>query len=206
MSPSDQPEPSDAPKLLRPLLAQARELVRGAMRPGMVAVDATVGNGHDAQFLAELCGTGGRVFGFEIQAAALAETRRRLECAGRLNRVTLMEQGHERIADWRPVIQASGSVRAVMFNLGYLPGGDRSIVTRATTTLPALDAAFELLHPAGVLTIVAYRRHPGGAEECHAVRAWAEGLVPRRAQVMWVEFPNPVNPSPVLIAVTPGSP
>lgn len=192
--------------LLRPILEQARALVRASLVPGSVAVDATVGNGHDTAFLAELCGASGHVFGFEVQAQAIVEARARLSALDFLERVTLIESGHEHLSSWGPVIKQRGAVRVVMFNLGYRPGADRSFVTRASTTLLALDAAIEILDPAGVLTVVAYRGHEGGAEECRAVRTWAEGRVPHNAQVMWVEFLNPRHPSPVLMAITPRSP
>jgi hypothetical protein len=63
-----------------------------------------------------------------------------------------------------------GQVVAVTFNLGYLPGGDKSVVTQTTTTRMALRLSMDLLRPGGLLVVVAYRGHPGGPEECDAVR------------------------------------
>ena len=79
----------------------------------------------------------------------------------------------EHARDWR------GEVAVVMFNLGYLPGGDKSLVTRPDTTLPALRAALDLLAPGGLVSVVAYPGHFGGAEESEAVEAFLRDLPPR---------------------------
>jgi hypothetical protein len=70
-----------------------------------------------------------------------------------------------------------------MFNLGYRPGGDRSIVTRTDSTLTALESAYRLLLPGGIMTVVGYVGHPGGRDETDAVADWMQrtpgaGLIP----------------------------
>ena len=66
----------------RPLTTLAQQAVAAVLGPGGLAVDATVGNGHDTLFLARRVAPRGRVFGFDIQPAALAGARRRLAAAG----------------------------------------------------------------------------------------------------------------------------
>jgi tRNA A58 N-methylase Trm61 len=162
-------------------------------------VDATVGNGHDTLFLAETVGASGRVFGFDIQAEALQAARRRLEAANLEGRVTLFAESHHRMADCLPA-EVHGRIKAVMFNLGYLPHGDHAIITRPETTVPALDAAARLLAPGGMMSAVLYTGHPGGPEESEAVIRWAKELSPHRFQTMWVQLPNR-NHAPSLLAV-----
>jgi SAM-dependent methyltransferase len=159
-----------------PSLTQlAHEIAAGVLRPGDFAVDATAGNGHDTEFLAQAVGAWGRVVAFDVQETALAATRKRLEARGLDRRVALVLAGHEAMAehlpqDWR------GKVGAVFFNLGYLPGGDRGKVTRGETTLRALDAAVAWLRAEGLLSVVVYPGHPGGTEEAQAVRRWLAGV------------------------------
>ena len=148
-----------------------------ALAEGDVAVDATVGNGHDTAFLATRVGARGRVYGFDVQPDALAAARRRLAAAGLDGRVTLFHQGHEHLAHALPA-DVHGRVRAVAFNLGYLPGSDKAVVTRPATTLAALEAAVGVLAPGGLVTAVVYEGHAGGAEEGAAVYAWACALAP----------------------------
>ncbi|KAA8527192.1 hypothetical protein F0562_008579 [Nyssa sinensis] len=74
------------------------------------------------------------------------------------------------------VVPKGISVRLVAFNLGYLPGGDKAIITASETTLLALEAAKRILAPGGLISIVVYVGHPGGREEYETVQAFASGL------------------------------
>lgn len=150
-------------------------LLHQVIRPGDLAVDATCGNGKDTLLLAELVGAEGRVWGFDIQQAALDRTAQRLGEAGLLPRVTLVATGHERLADHLPA-----PAKAIVFNLGWLPGGERSIVTLPDTTLTALQAALGLLLPGGLLLITCYPGHAGGDGETAAVLSWSQGLDAQR--------------------------
>jgi predicted methyltransferase len=153
----------------------SKKLLAQALGPGDAAVDATAGNGNDAVFLAGLVGPGGVVHCFDIQAEALTRTRARLEDAGLLQAARLYATGHEHLGDALPEAQR-GRIKAVVFNLGFLPGGDASVVTRPETTLAALDASRELLDPGGVISVVCYTGHPGGLAEAQGVQAWCEAL------------------------------
>ncbi len=159
------------------LVIQAHDTVSAVLGEGGLAIDATVGNGHDTLFLARQVGVSGRVFGFDVQAQALEAARQRLQEAGVADRVTLIGCGHEQMAQQLPPA-AYGRVQAIMFNLGYLPGSDRACVTAPVTTLPALQQSLAWLAPGGVLTVLAYTAHAGGREEANAVREWGQALDP----------------------------
>ena len=146
----------------------AKERVAQVIVPGDRAVDATMGNGWDTLFLAEMVGEEGRVFGFDVQAAAVVSTRKKLVKAELLERCELFERGHEEMAEVVP-----DEVGAVMFNLGYLPYAEKEVTTRRETTLKALEVAARLLRAGGILTVICYRGHPGGQEEAAGVLAWA---------------------------------
>lgn len=153
------------------LTQRAHEAVAEVLTPGDLALDATAGNGHDTVFLAEQVGDSGCVWAFDVQEAAIAESRRRLEAAGLAERGRLIHDSHARMARYLPD-DARGKIAAVMFNLGYLPGSDRRLVTDAGNTLAALDAALELLRPGGLVSLMVYRGHPGGNEEWRAIEQW----------------------------------
>ena len=156
-------------------LTFSQKLLAQTVRPGDVAVDATVGNGHDAAFLARLVGPGGVVHGFDIQPEALDAAGALLRGAGWAGVVRLHAAGHEHRAEVLPPGHV-GRVAAVLFNLGYRPGGDETVTTRAETTLAALTASTLVLAPGGVLSVVCYTGHPGGEEEADAVAHWCRGL------------------------------
>ena len=160
------------------LTEQAHEVVAAAVRAGDTAVDATVGNGHDTLYLAKAVGASGAVFGFDIQPQALARAQQRLDAAAVGKSVTLFCASH---ADMHRFIPGHlhGRIAAVMFNLGYLPGGDHDVVTRASSTEAALSIAWSMLRPGGRLSVLAYRGHAGGADEASAVHGWLRTHVTR---------------------------
>jgi len=124
------------------------------------AVDATAGNGNDTVFLAEKVGFSGCVHAFDIQEEALSNTLEKLNKKGLQRRVSLLLTGHEYLLQY---VQEPVSV--IMYNLGYLPGGNREITTKCDTTLESIKQALKLLLPGGLITIVLYPGHPEGAEE-----------------------------------------
>jgi len=149
--------------------ALAQEILRPLIRPGDRVIDATAGNGHDTVFLADCVGPAGRVLAFDVQAAALASARERVgDRAG----VEFFQESHAKMEKHA----AAGSVAAVMFNLGYLPGHDHELTTESSETLLALEAAARLLKPGGILSVICYPGHPAGAAEALAVENWMSAL------------------------------
>ena len=61
--------------MLRPL-EMAHQFLAEVITKEDVVVDATMGNGHDTAFLAQLAG---QVYAFDIQEQALVNTQERLE-------------------------------------------------------------------------------------------------------------------------------
>jgi len=181
---------------LRGAVPLCHHFLRTVVRPGDSVVDATCGNGHDSLLLAELVGEEGHVWAFDVQATALAATRLRLVEAGWSGRVTLLAVGHEQLAELVP-----GPVRAVVFNLGFLPGSDQTCRTATDTTLAALDQAVALLTSGGVIAIAVYTGHEGGDEEGAAVLKWAATLAPSRYNV-WRQYQlNRSSAAPFLVLV-----
>ncbi len=172
------------------LTLKAHAVVSHYLKEGALAVDATAGNGHDTLFLARRVGDTGRVFAFDIQEQALGATAARLEQAGLDSRVEFIHGGHEQMASSLPP-HSHGRIQAVMFNLGYLPGGDKATITRAEHSLPALEQARRLLAPGGIISVLAYRGHPGGLEESLAVKG-ALATLAGGLRLSLLESPGPV--------------
>lgn len=174
----------------------AQLLISEAVRSGGTAVDATAGNGYDTLFLARLVGSKGNVYAIDIQEKALQKTRALLEEDGAAGQVTFMHAGHEEMDRLVP-----GPVDAILFNLGYLPGGDHSLVTRADTTIRALQSALKLLRPGGRVGLVIYTGHPGGREECDRVEELASALDGSLYRVIKIHFLNRAAHAPVVIVI-----
>lgn len=167
-------------------------LQQSHLQPGNLVIDATAGNGHDTLFLAKLVGPEGHVFALDVQAEALAETERRLESEGiPANARTLIHSGHERLLHVLPE-EYHGKIHGIMFNLGWLPGSDKTVITQASSTLAALEAALQLLAPGGLLTLAVYPGHEGGLQEQREISQWADRLPTRQFEVQQL---RPVNPA-----------
>lgn len=171
----------------------AHQLVKERLKPGDTAIDATVGNGHDTLFLAACVGSTGQVIGFDIQEEAI---QRVAEKAVGLKQILLHTACHAGMSAY-----ATAPVAAVMFNLGYLPSGDKTITTQPDSTLAALEAASQLLSDGGLITLALYTGHDGGAAEAQAVEQWAASLPQESFAVAKYQFLNQRNAPPFLIAI-----
>ena len=174
----------------------ALEMHAALLEEGDTAVDATMGNGHDTAALCRLVGGTGRVYAFDVQPEALISTRALLERDGLAPQAQLILAGHERMAEFVPA-----GVHLVVFNLGWLPGVEHAVTTRAETTLAAVEQALELLCPGGLLTVCVYPGHAEGARELAALLDWAAALDPARFDAVVRRYANQPADPPVLIAV-----
>ena len=158
--------------LLRGPVPLSHLLIHQFVRSGDHVIDATCGNGHDTLLLAGLVGASGTVWAFDIQQRAIDETAARIAKAGYSNNTELIHAGHETIAT-----HCTGPVTAVVFNLGYLPGGNRDLITRPESTLAGIEQSLEILAVGGIITITVYPGHDGGGQE----RAALENRMPHLA-------------------------
>lgn len=181
---------------LVPVLSFAHQLLRQAVQPGDVAVDATMGNGHDTMVLAQCVGANGKVYAFDVQEQALQKTRRRLQAISLDEQAELICEGHQHMSEY--VQQA---LSAVIFNLGYLPGGNKALTTQRDTTLAAITQGLSLLRPHGLLLLVIYPGHEPGRIEQEAIEGLASGLDQQHFQVLRYQFTNQKNNPPYLLAI-----
>lgn len=179
-----------------PLTAQAHQRIQNVLQPGDWAIDATCGNGADTLFLAKTVGSTGRVLAIDLQPAAIERSQHLIQKA-ELKNVDFCCDSHAKLKKLTPTAWHS-RVAAIMFNLGYLPGGDRSVITQPESTISALTAALPLLRSGGVLSVMIYPGHPGGEAELTAVREWLNSVT-----YPFVITEQPVNSpiSPRLIIV-----
>jgi predicted methyltransferase len=160
------------------LVKLAHQLVKDKVKPSNWVIDATAGNGNDTCFLADLVGEQGKVFAFDIQQDAIDNTHVLLQQYGFQEWVELILSDHANLRQHIPANYV-GNISVIMFNLGYLPGSDKRIITQSASTLAALNTALELLASGGLITILAYPGHPGGGEETVEVTHWCECLNPQ---------------------------
>ncbi|MBQ8094971.1 MAG: methyltransferase domain-containing protein [Clostridia bacterium] len=181
---------------LRNARVLASEAMARLIRPGDTVVDATMGNGGDTLFLSKLVGEHGLVYAVDIQQDAMDRTKERLEAEGMGSRVRFSLLGHEHLSEI-----VSTPVRAVMFNLGWLPGGDHACTTHVDTTLSALEQACTLLLPGGMISVCVYPGHEEGTRELSAVEAFCMQLPVRQYTVLGSRFVNARPETPRLFLI-----
>lgn len=140
----------------------AKYFFKGKIPSDGIAVDFTMGNGYDTLFLSTLV-QNGQVYAFDIQESAIKSTGERLRNNG-VSNVMLIQDSHSEVKKY-----VDSPINAAMFNLGYLPGGDKSIHTMTDTTLKAVQNALDLLAPGGVMTVSVYPGHDEGTREGDAL-------------------------------------
>lgn len=196
----------------------ALHIARPYIREGKAVVDATCGNGHDTVALAKAvfpdygdgtaasennqeCPTTPRLVAFDIQQRAIDATASLLTDEGfgsQLNAgsIRLIRDSHENMEDY--VNEAC----LIMFNLGYLPGGDKELTTCTESTMKAIRKAAGMLTKGGLLSVAMYSGHPEGAKEKAEVLAFARDLDSKMYHVAYVNMLNQPNCPPELLLIT----
>ena len=176
-------------------LHMVHEFLERTVRPGAFCIDATAGKGRDTALLCRLAGPEGRVLAFDIQDAAVGQTRALLKEQGLTADVIQDSHAHmERYAE-------AESADCVVFNFGRLPGGDPSVFTQADSSVAALEAALRLLKPGGAIAIALYYGGANGYTERDAVLRWLETLDDRRISVLRCDWANRRNHPPMAIFI-----
>lgn len=160
-------------------------------------MDATCGNGNDTQLLCELVGDEGQVFAFDIQEQAVDVTKRRLEEIGLLERAQVLLDSHVHMREY---VQ-DDSASCVVFNFGYLPGGDHSIATQKESSVMAIHEGLRLLKKGGIMSLCIYSGGDTGFEEKDAILEELKMLDGKQYLVIVSSYHNRRNnpPLPVLI-------
>lgn len=174
----------------------AHHLLKNVIQQGDFVIDATAGNGFDTLFLAEQVGEKGKVFAFDIQKEAIANTGALLQEHNLQNQVQLINDGHENMGKY-----VARKVKGVMFNLGYLPKGEHSIITKGETTVEAVKQALTLLDINGVISIMVYTGHPGGKDEESALQELIFTLDKKKWDVLKLFYINRSEGAPYLIII-----
>lgn len=184
--------------MLKIPLRFSHDILKETIVDGDHVIDATVGNGNDTVLLAKLVGPYGKVYGFDIQKEAIEATREKLLLTGLLPQVDLIQDGHENLKQYIPDDQ---QISAITFNLGYLPKGDKSIITKPNTTIEALKNSLPLLRKQGIISLMVYWGHEGGKDEKEAVDVFVRELPQDEYTVLSYQFVNQMNNPPYLYII-----
>lgn len=165
----------------------SHSIIKEYIEDKIVAVDATLGNGYDCDFLSSCFE---KVFAFEIQKDACEKY------IDKNNNVIIINDSHHKIDEY-----VKEGINCICYNLGYLPGGDKDITTLAETSLKSIQIALELLAPNGLMSIAIYRGHNEGKEEENCILKYLRELPKNKFGVMLHECINRSSTAPLLVIV-----
>lgn len=174
-------------------LSIAHQFLREHIKPGSFCIDATAGRGHDTAFLCHLVGEHGHVLAFDIQKEAIDSTHDRL-CAEEIrNRAQLILDSHSNMQRYAKPQSAD----AIVFNFGYLPGGDHHLFTTAKTSIPAIEQGLDILKPGGVMSLCIYYGKDSGYEERDALLEYLKTINQDIYTVLVTHFQNRRGDPPI---------
>ena len=172
------------------------DILEEYIEEGDICIDATAGNGGDTEGLCQKVGETGNVYAFDVQEMAIAHTRERLEKANLSTRAKLIQDGHEKMQTY-----VKEEAKVIIFNFGYLPGGDHKIATRAATSLTAIESALNLLKKGGIINLCIYSGGDTGYEEKEAILNYLKTLDSKKWLVIVNSYFNRKNDPPLPVFI-----
>ena len=171
--------------------------IRDHVKEGDFCIDATAGNGNDTQLLCELVGNTGKVLAFDVQEQAVSNTKERLQKLGLSERAEVIMDSH---ANMEKYVKPE-TVSCIVFNFGYLPGGDHNLATRAESSIEAIHAGLKLLTKGGIMSLCIYSGGDSGFEEKDAILEELKMLDGKQYLVIESIYYNRPNNPPIPILV-----
>ncbi|MBQ4464982.1 MAG: class I SAM-dependent methyltransferase [Oscillospiraceae bacterium] len=170
------------------------------VQEGDFCIDATAGRGKDTLFLANLVGKTGQVTAFDIQEDAVNSTNALLTEHGVNGYAKAILDSHANMANYAQ----EGTVSAITFNFGWLPGGDHNVFTRPESSIRAIEEGLKLLKPDGIMTLILYYGRETGFEERDALLEFLPTLDSDLYTVVEMPFVNRQNCPPIPIVIFKG--
>lgn len=171
--------------------------IREHVKQGDICIDATAGNGNDTLLLCELVGEHGKVLAFDIQKEAVENTKKRLEERGVSKQAEVLLESHINMSHYAD----ADSVSCIVFNFGYLPGGDHTLATKKDTSISAIYEGLKLLTKGGMMSLCIYSGGDSGFEERDGILAELKKLDKNHYLVIVSEYYNRPNNPPIPVMI-----
>lgn len=177
-------------------LGLSHKFISEHVKEGSFCIDATAGRGRDTLFLCRLCGVKGKVLAFDIQEEAIQSTKELLEKEGVQNAEVILDSHAE-----MDRYAKEESVDAIMFNFGWLPGGDHTKFSNGKTSCLAIEKGLRLLKKGAVMTLCIYSGKESGYEEKETLLFYLKTLDQNRYSVLLCDFANRKNDPPIAVLI-----
>ena len=143
------------------ILNKVRQIIDKHVKYKDLVIDATIGNGHDSLFISQYLKEG-YLYGFDIQKEAVENTQKLLN-QNNFSNYTLFLENHKNIE--KTLNHLKNKISFIIYNLGYLPGGDKTITTKYKDTIQSLEGSINLLNKKGIILVTVYPGHKEGKKE-----------------------------------------
>lgn len=167
------------------------------VKDGYICIDGTLGNGNDTKKLKDLLGYSGHIYAFDIQNIAIENSRKYLYSNfSDLNNISFIQDNHVNVN-----LYINSNIDFYILNLGYLPGGDKSITTNYLSTISFIDSANRLLRPGRIGIVVIYPGHEEGYKELTHLYQYLENLSQKEYTIINFKYVNQINNPPQIIII-----
>ena len=177
-------------------LGLSHKFISEHVKAGDICIDATAGRGRDTLFLCRLAGKDGKVYAFDVQEEAISSTKQLLKENN--EKATLYLACHSKIDEFFE----KETVNAIMFNFGWLPGGDHTKFSHGSTSRIAIEKGLELLMPGGVMSLCIYCGKETGFEEKETLLPFLKSLDQKKYSVLLTDYINRSGNPPIAVLIT----
>lgn len=177
------------------MIEKTTELVKEILkREGNIniAVDMTAGNGYDSKFILENLNPK-ILYAFDIQKEAKENTEALI---GNRDDFKFILDSHANIDKY-----IREEIDLAIYNLGYLPRGDKNITTKEASTLESLEKILNLLAKNGKVLITVYPGHEEGLLESQSLEKYLGNLDQKNFVVLELSYKNQKNMPPYVYMV-----
>lgn len=164
-------------------------LLNRYLSPEMIVCDMTCGNGWDSQYILQKI-DGGFLYAFDIQERACRNTKTRL--SGFQN-FQVIQDSHQNVQKY------CSKCDLAIYNLGYLPHGDKNITTNYHEVIHSLQELMAMHTRYIFLTV--YVGHTAGKEEKVFVEKFLRQVDQQEYNIIKYEFINQKNEAPYVISL-----
>lgn len=172
------------------ILEFSKRIIKDKANKELNAIDMTCGRGNDTLFLSTLFK---KVYSFDVQEEAINSSR---ELTKDKQNIDYILDNHKNVDKY-----VKDKVGLVIYNLGYLPKGDKNITTCAFDVIESLEKVTNLLESKGVIIITVYPGHPAGALESVEIDKYLRKYNQKMFEVLKYEFINQINNPPYLYVI-----
>lgn len=167
-------------------------LIENRVENNIRACDMTAGNGNDSKFILDKK-TPKILYAFDIQKLSQERCEKLI---GQMDNFKFILDDHKNIEKY-----IEEKIDLFIYNLGFLPKGDKSITTNYKSVIQSLKSCLDLLNENGLILITFYTGHEEGKNEEKYVGEFLKNLDQKTFQVIKYNFYNQINNPPFLVSI-----